>query len=374
MKSNHKIFSILFILAVLLIAGCNSNQDNNVVETTSPIKVGFMAPLSGEATSYGQNSIAGAQLAVNEFNAKGGVNGRKIELIAEDDKCSAEGVNAIQKLINLNDVTGIIGPACSGSGGPALPIAQAAGVPTVIISASAPHLAKIGDYIFRIYPSDAFQGKYAAEFMYNTLGKKKVAIVYVQNDWGQGIKEVFIKRFEELGGEVVLDAGVAQDARDFKTEITKMKTNGAEIAYIPLYPASGIAAVKQMKELNVNIPIFGGDSFAGDEFIKSEYTDGVIYSVAVVNTPEDFKARVRSVSGFENLNPNLFASLGYDAANVLLNGIKRAGTDKVAIKNVLQQTSMQGVSTELIEFDQDGDLKKAEYEVKVVKNKEAVNY
>ena len=377
MKIEYKVLSIVFLLAILFIAGCSSenNQVNGKsIQDTSPIKIGFLAPLSGEAASYGQHSLGGASLAVNEINAQGGINGRKIELKPEDDKCSSAGVEAIQKLINVDEVTGIVGPVCSASGGPALPIAQNSGIPTVIIGASAPHLPKIGDYIFRVYPSDAFQGKFAAEFMFNTLGKRKVGILYVQNDWGQGIKEVFAKRFKELGGKVVVEEGVVQEARDFKTQLTKMKSEAVDAIYLPVYPASGIEAAKQIKELNLNVPIFGGDSFAGDEFIQSGYTEGVMYSVAKVNTPEDFKAKVKSIKGFENSDPNLFDSLGYDATKVLLNAMQKAGTNKVQIMQALKQTSLKGVSIDLIEFDQDGDLKKADYEVKVVKDKKVVNY
>ncbi|MBI3335780.1 MAG: ABC transporter substrate-binding protein, partial [Candidatus Portnoybacteria bacterium] len=158
---------------------------------SEPIKLGYIGPLTGELADGGEAGLAGATLAVKEINDAGGVLGRQLELVAEDDKCSAEGVNAMNKLVNIDKVVAITGPDCSASGGPALPIAQKAGVPVVVRWASAPHLTKIGDYIFRVYPSDAFQGKFIAEFLYNDLGKKKAAVVYVKNDWGQGIHDVF---------------------------------------------------------------------------------------------------------------------------------------------------------------------------------------
>jgi branched-chain amino acid transport system substrate-binding protein len=341
--------------------------------TKEPIKIGVLAPLTGEAASFGQNSLAGVNLAVKEINDQGGINGRKVEIVAEDDKCSAEGVNAMNKLINVDKVIGIIGPVCSASGGPSLPIAQNSGVPA-IITASAPHLTKIGDYIFRVYPSDAFQGKVAAEFMFNKLGKKKVAIVYVKNDWGEGIKEVFKSRFKELGGEIVYEGGVVQDQKDFRTEITKVKSSGVEALYFPVYPANGISAFKQFKEMALNIPVVGGDAFDGEEVIKSDYSDGIIYTVAKINIPEDFKVKINSLPGFENLQVNMMAPLGYDSAKVLFLAIEKAGVDRQKIKEILKTTSYQGISNPLIEFDENGDLKNPAFEVKIIKNKQSAPY
>ena len=342
--------------------------------TKESIKIGILVPLTGEAASWGQNSLAGITLATKEINDKGGINGMKIEIIAEDDKCSAEGVNAMNKLVNVDKVISILGPICSASAGPSLPIAQNSDVPVVIIAASAPHLTKIGDYIFRVYPSDAFQGQIGADFIFNKLGKKKVAIVYVKNDWGEGIKEVFKSRFKELGGEIVYEGGVLQDQKDFRTEITKVKSSGAEALYFPVYPANGISAFKQFKEMALKIPVVGGDAFDGEEVVKSEYSDGVIYTVPKINIPEDFKSKIKSLAGFENLQVSIAAPLGYDAARVLFSAIEKAGPDRQKIKEVLKTTSYQGISNPLIEFDENGDLKNPAFEVKIIKNKQSVPY
>jgi len=342
--------------------------------TKEPIKIGLLAPLTGEAASWGQNSLAGVTLAVKEINDKGGINGRKIEIVAEDDRCSAEGVNAINKLINIDKVIGILGPICSASGGPSLPIAQNSGVPVVIIAASAPHLTKIGDYIFRVYPSDAFQGRVAADFIFNKLSKKKVAIVYVKNDWGEGIKEVFKTRFKELKGEIVYEDGVLQDQKDFKTEITKVKSSGAETLYLLVYPNVGIIFIKQMKEMNLNIPVVGPTVFGEEVFTKSEISEGVFHTAPKVNIPEDFKSKIKSLPGFENLQISIAAPLGYDAAKVLFLAIEKAGLDKQKIKEALKTTSYQGISNSLIEFDENGDLKNPAFDVKIIKNKQSVLY
>jgi len=364
------------VVAIIVIGGIwyGVGKKPTAPTTKEPIKIGVLVPLTGEAASWGQNSLAGITLATKEINDKGGINGRKVEIIAEDDRCSAEGVNAINKLINIDKVTGILGPICSASAGPSLPIAQNSGVPVVILTASAPHLTKIGDYIFRVYPSDAFQGRVGADFIFNKLGKKKVAIIYVKNDWGEGIKEVFKTRFKELGGEIVYEGSVLQDQKDFRTEITKVKSSGAEALYFPVYMANGISAFKQFKEMALKIPVVGGDAFDGEEVVKSDYSDGIIYTVPKINIPEDFKSKIKSLAGFENLQVSIAAPLGYDAARVLFLAIEKAGPDKQKIKEALKTTSYQGISNPLIEFDENGDLKNPALEVKIIKNKQSVPY
>lgn len=370
-----RIIGVLTLIALLVVAGCTSTPTGNVTgPKKEDIKIGLLLPLTGEAASWGQNALAGITLATNKVNAKGGINGQKIKLIAEDDGCSPDSVSAIQKLINVDQVTAILGPICSAAAGPAVPIAQQNGVPTVMVAASAPDLTKTGDFIFRVYPSDAFQGKEGAEFIFNKLGNKEVAVVYVQNDWGEGIKNVFIQHFESLGGKVVYEAGVTQAATDLRTELTKIENSGAEVLYFPVYPNNGLAGFKAAKEMGLDLTIVGADAFAGEEVVQSGFGDGVIYSVPKIEGPDSFNAQINSVPGFADLQISIAAPLGYDAAGVMFSAIQKAGTDRAAIKSALQQTSYPGVSTELIEFDSIGDLKSAIYEFNTIQNKESVPY
>lgn len=372
------------MISMFLIAGCSNEQSSgNVVKsqpTTSPatsqgdIKLGWIGPLTGEAASFGQNALAGATLAVNEINAQGGINGRQIKLITEDDKCSASGVEAMQKLVNVNNVDVIAGPVCSASAGPALPVAAQAGTPVMMFTASAPGLTALGDRIFRVYPSDSFQGVEAAKFVYNTLGAHKVAVVYVQNDWGVGIQKVFDDSFKALGGEIVYESGVAQNAADFRTEVTKIKDSGAQAVFAPLHPAEGVNFVKQSTETGLKIPLMGGDAWSGDEFVKSGSVEGSLFMVSKVETPDLFKQKVHTVKGYESLDVSFVASLGYDSVKVMAAAMQKVGTDKAKIAQELYGITYHGVSSPTIEFDSQGDLKQAVFEVKRVTNKEAVNY
>ncbi len=375
-----KTTSIIIGLIIFILVGLgiyySVNKKSITPDSGEKIKIGISAPLTGEVASWGQNAVAGAELAVREINSLGGINGRLIELIIEDDKCvSVNGVNSFNKLINVDEVTAIAGPICSPVGGAALPIAQQNKVPVVIITASNPMLTKIGDYIFRIYPSDSLQGKIGADFIFNTLGKRKVAVIYVKNDWGQGIKEVFINRFKELGGEIVYEDNVLQESNDLRTQLSKVKNSGAEALYFPVYPANAISGFKQIKELGLNIPIVGGDSFGGEEVVKSEFSDGVIYTIPKINNPEEFIAKIKSLPGKENLQVSIAAPLGYDAIKILAKVIQKVGTNKKLIRDELANLYYQeGVSNPIIEFDENGDLKEGKFEIKIIKDKTSIDY
>jgi branched-chain amino acid transport system substrate-binding protein len=362
---------IVIILAVVIgaLAYWQSNKNTN-----QSIKIGLSVPLTGEAASWGQNALAGVTLATNEINEKGGIDGKKIELITEDNKCTAEGANNFNKFINVDKVIGILGPVCSAAAGPALPIAQSSGTPTIIIAASAPDLTKIGDYIFRVYPSDAYQGKVGAEFVYNTLSKKKVAIEYVNNENGQGLMNSFKPAFQNLGGEVVYENGVLQSETDFKTDIAKIKASGADVLYLPVYPANAIAALKQIKEAGLSIAVVGADAMYGQEVVDSGYAEGVIYTVPKINLPEDFTTKINALAGYNDLKVTVIAPLSYDAANIMYSAIKSAGLHKNAIKDAIAKTSMPGVSNPTITFDNNRDVSNPAFDIMVIRGKESVKY
>lgn len=365
---------VISIIFAIVVAGIGHGILQGVTgPSEEPIRIGYIGPLTGEAASVGEPGLGGAELAVKEINGAGGVLGRSLTLIAEDDKCSAEGVNAIKKLVEVDRVLAITGPDCSASGGPALPVAQEAGVPVVVRWASAPHLTKIGDYIFRVYPSDAFQGEFVAEFIFNTLKQKRAAVVYVKNDWGQGIKEVFINRFRELGGDIAYEDGVSQESRDLRTQLAKVKEAKVDVFFFPVYMANGVAGLKQAKELGLKMPIIGGDAFDATEVLQSPGGEGVMYSVAVIQNQEDFQKRVTAATGKKA--DKITAPMAYDAVKIIAAAVEKAGRlDKKAVRDALAATSYEGISSPLIEFDENGDLKAAQFEVKIIRDGKAEPY
>jgi len=365
---------VLVVLIVLLAVLPGNKNTGKTIDNKEPIRLGLMGPLTGEAASWGQNALAATTLAVKEINEAGGINGRMIEIYAEDDKCTADSVNAITKLINIDQVDVIVGPVCSSSAGPAMPIVQQNEIPVIMWTVSAPKITEIGDNIFRIYPTDTFQGKVGAELIYNELGKKKVAVIYVKNEWGEGLQEYFDQTFTSLGGEIVYKTSVLQKETDFKTEISKIKESGAEAIYAALYPNTGISFSKQMNEMGVSLPVVGGDALSGEEVVTSGYTEGLIVTVPKVDTPEELKTKLKELPGFESLQVSFVAPLAYDAANMMALAIGRSEDKGTEIKEEIAKMSYKGISNPIIEFDEVGDLKTVIFDILIVKDNEAVLY
>jgi branched-chain amino acid transport system substrate-binding protein len=370
MQNNKWLGGLVLVVVVIGAFWWASTNNKDVSSETGPIKIGVTVPLSGEAASYGESARAGALLAQKEINDAGGVNGRPIELVFEDDKCTPAGVSAIQKLINVDKVNAVIGPVCSSVAGAAVPVARQAGTPTIMIGASAPGLAGGADSIFSGYASDTFQGKFAAEYAYNTLGARKVAVLYTNNDWGSGIRGVFVKRFTELGGQVAFDEGVPQTATDMRSQVTKIKSAAPDLVYIPLYPAGALVAVKQLKEAGVAAKMFGGDGLVADEFLKSGVSEGVMFVTGAVRNTDDFKAKIKASSG---VDANIIAPLAYDALKVYAKVMAEKGTDaKDVVEGLNNITYTVGVSFPTISFDENGDLEGATYDVQVARSGKAV--
>lgn len=370
-QSTKWVVGIIVVVAVVAV-GYFVSKGPNEPASTEPIKIGLVAPMTGEAASYGEAAFGGATLAVKEINDAGGIKGRKIELVVEDDQCSSAGANAITKLVSVSDVTAFIGPVCSASAGPGLPIAQNDKTPVILIGASAPALTKVGDYIFRNYPSDAFQGKFAAEFVYNTLGKKKTAVIFVKNDWGQGIRDVFVERYKQLGGEIVYDEGVVQDATDLRTQITKAKTANPEILYFPVYPQNGVAGLKQIKQLGLTATVVGGDAFVEKTIIELPEAEGVLYTEGKINNPDGFQTKVKQLTG---KNTNIITPYAYDAIKILARVMEKVGTNQKAIRDELAKTVYRdSIAVPVVEFDANGDLKAADFAVKVIRGGTSVEY
>lgn len=345
------------------------------VKNTNSIKIGVSASLTGDSAIYGQSSLAGIELATKEINENGGVNGKKIELIVEDDKGSPQEIaNVVNKLINIDKVVSIIISSGSGATSVAVPITQRNGIPTVVSNATAPSITQTGNYIFRVIPSDSSQGKFAADFIYKKLNKNSVAILYVKNAWGEGLKNEFKKGFLALSGKITYEGSILETDKDLKAELFKVKNSKAETLYFPAYPTSALIGFKQIKELGINIPVIGGDAIDGSEILQDSVSEGIMYTLPKINSPEEFVGKINSLKGFENLKPNIGAATSYDGAKILFETIGRAGLDKVIIKNEMSKTYYSGVSNPIIEFDENREIKNPTFEVRVIKNQRAATY
>lgn len=336
-----------------------------------PIKIGFIGPLTGDASSIGTVNKAAVEVAVEEVNKAGGINGRPLEVIYEDGQCNAKAaINAANKLINVNKVPVVIGGLCSTETAAFAPAAMKNKVVVFSYGSSAPSLSKTGKYFFRSYPSDAFQGKFAAEYAYNTLKARKVAMVYHISEWGTGIKEVFEKRFKELGGKILGAEGTPQENRDYRTPLTKIKNLGADLIYFPAYPEGSIVALKQAQEIGIKTRILGADAWGDPKLQQAVSGKGdLLFTEPDTPLSEGFKTKVTTKSGGKEVP--LGSAQAYDNVKIIAEVMKKAGADTEKIQEMLRQLRYTGVSG-TVAFDQNGDVTTAKYVVKRIEGGKAV--
>ena len=281
MERNKKLWIVgIIVVAILIIIGVSSNKGP---KETGPIKIGFVAPLTGDVAGIGQNMKAATELAISEINKNGGINGRLITLIAEDGKCDGkEAVTAVTKLINIDKVPVIIGGACSSETVAPAPIAEKAKVVMLSPLSSNPSITTAGDYIFRNYASDSFQGVKAAEFAVNTLKSKNIAVLSCMSDWCQGLQQEFKNKAVSLGAKIAVEEKYDdKNTNDLKTQLAKIKAANPDLVYFVGYTDGTIIGLKQAKELGLNVKFLGGDAWNDPKIITNAgaASEGIIYLV-----------------------------------------------------------------------------------------------
>ncbi|MFO0780480.1 MAG: ABC transporter substrate-binding protein [Candidatus Gracilibacteria bacterium] len=343
------------------------------------MKIGGILPLSGDGAAYGEPLQKVAQIALDEVNAKGGVQGKKLEIIWEDGKCNGnDAAIAANKLINIDKVKVIYGGFCSSETLAVAPIAEAAKVVVLSPGSSSPDITNAGQYIFRNYPSDATQGKVLAEGA-KEKGFKKVGVLSEQNDYTLGIQRVFDAKFKELGGEVVTSTYLPDDT-DFRTSLLKLKSEGVDALLVdPQTPAKADLIFKQLEEMKWDVKLMGNDVVAGYQDLISKYAklvEGMVVAEFTYDkeNPEFKKlaAKFKEVAGKE-LPYGTYASTCYDAVYILQEALEKSGNDAEAIKTYLAGIKDRKGLGGSLTFDENGDPK-AGHSLEMVKDGKVAAY
>ncbi len=341
-------FLLALAFAATIASGCKpaDSSASDHENATGPIKVGEYASLTGSEAAFGQSSHRGTQLAVAEINQAGGVLGRPVELITEDNQSKAgESATIVKKLISRDKVVAVLGEVASGRSLEAAPICQAAGIPMVSPSSTNPKVTEVGDHVFRVCFIDPFQGQLLADFAKRTLKARRVAILSdVSAPYSVGLAEFFRKAFTEGGGEIVAEQKYASRDKDFRAQLTAIKAGAPDAIFVPGYYTEAGLIVTQARQLGLTIPIFGGDGWEAPELIQiaGSALENTYYSTHY--SPEADDPNVRAfVKAFQAMyngdTPDAMAALGYDSAMVLFDAIKRAGsTDPAKIREALAAT------------------------------------
>lgn len=338
------------LLAVLILTGvgCSKGNDGDHDDT---IVIGWMGPLSGGAAAFGESIKQGVELAYERNHQ---VSGKNIEVVFEDTKCGAkEAVTGINKLISSEHVTAIIGEVCSDATIAAAPIAEQNGVVMISAASTNPDISASGDYIFRTVPSDTLQGDFGAKYVY-THGFKRLAVLHGNDSYGNGFKDVLTEKFAGWGGEVVAAEAVEAEATDVRTQLTKIKQANPDALYIITNsPETAISALKQAKELGLNVQIFGSEGLKENSIVNGAEgaAEGMIVT-AVSGGSSNFVSDHLAKFGAE---PGPFAAQGYDAYMAIIDAIEKGNTTSEQIKNYLYNISFEGVSGN-IKFDKNGDV------------------
>ncbi len=350
---------VLLLIAFVFVSMCfaGGNQEESSSES---IKIGFIGPLTGDYANYGTLCKQAVQMAIEEINANGGINGVEIKLYAEDSEGDPQkALAAMEKLSSSDKVCAIIGPVLTGEAFSVAERAEAEGIVIITPSASHKDITNIGEYIFRTTPSDGLQGEVAGKYWYEVLGYRKLAVLYAKNDYSQGLYESMSEAFTAEGGKIVATATFMVGDKDFKTQLTNLKNTDAEAIYIPDYTAEMAQILEQASQLGIDKPFLSGDGFLSEEIytLAGQYTDGVIYTASAKITESDknkvFKENYTAKWG---VGPDSFASNAYDATYILASVIEKVGTNRAAIKNGMQQVKdFEGVNG-IINFAENGDL------------------
>ena len=338
-------------------AGCGGGNEAKSDE----IKIGANFEMTGNVANYGNATLEGLKLAIKEANDAGGVNGKKISLVEVDNKSEAsESVNAATKLISDDKVKLIVGPAVTANVIAESQVATDNKIPVLAPDATSPAVTvengQVKDFIFRSCFIDPQQGDVMAKFAIDKL-KAKTAVVYIDNssDYSKSLGQVFKEKFEAAGGKVVMQEAFLQKDQDFKAALTKIKTANADVIFIPAYYEEVGTIVKQARELGITQPLLGTDGW--DDFKVADIAgvdalNNTFFSTHYSDKDESVKAFIDAFTKEYNHAPNVFAALGYDAGKLLVDAIKRAGSDDpVKIKDAIAATKELQVGTGIITMD-----------------------
>jgi branched-chain amino acid transport system substrate-binding protein len=349
---------LVLVMVASVLAGCGGT-------TGGTVKVALVFPMTGDAATFGQSSKEGAELAIKEWNDKGGINGQKIEWVIGDDRCDPqEARNAANKVVTQDKVKFIVGAVCSSA---SIPISEVAGANKVIqVSPTSTNpLVTVDEkgvvkpYIYRACFIDPFQGTVMANFATNNLKAKTAAVVLDQgNDYVRGLAEFFKAQFEKNGGKIAVWETYTKDDTDFSAVLSKVAAAKPDVFFIPDYYAKVSLIAKQAKEKGITAPLLGGDGWDSSQ-LDVVATEGGYYSnhydpsdtrPIVVDWLAKYAAAYKGSDGKGKV-PDALATLAYDAANLLFTGIKNAGsTDPDKVRAAMDAISFDAVSGK-ITFD-----------------------
>lgn len=329
----------------LSLTSCKKKEGSLNDASSGTILIGEVGSMTGAEATFGISTHQGIELAVKQVNSKGGVKGKKLQVISLDDQGKPEeAATAVTKLINQNGVTAILGEVASSRSMAMAPIAQNNQVPMVSPSSTNPKVTELGNYIFRVCFIDPFQGHVMAKFALESLKIKKVAVLRdVKNDYSVGLANFFTDTFKKGGGAVVVDQSYSAGDIDFKSQLTAIRGKSPDAIFVPGYYTEVGLIARQARELGIKVPLMGGDGWdspklreIGGAAMNNSYFSNHYSSEDKTPHVQQFISQYKEAYG---VVPDGLSAMGYDAAMVLVDAMTRAPSlDKKAIRDALAAT------------------------------------
>ena len=335
MKRNSKVWLGLALLSVVLFS-CAKKED--------VVILGEFGSLTGGTATFGKSTQKGIEMALEEVNKAGGIQEKPVRIVVEDDQSKPEeAATAVKKLVNQDKVLVVLGEVASSRSLAGAPICQEAKVPMITPASTNPKVTQVGDFIFRVCFIDPFQGEVMAKFARNTLKASKAAILKdIKNDYSVGLAQFFTETFKNLGGSVITEESYSEGDIEFRAQLTALKAKKPEVIFIPGYYTEVGLIARQARDLGITVPLIGGDGWDSPRLIEigGKALENTYYSNHY--TPDDPRPEVQKfLSDFKakyNEIPDAMAPLGYDAARIAFDAIKRSGIlDDKNIKDAYRQ-------------------------------------
>lgn len=360
---NKKLVAICTVfMFMLLMAGCGSSSTTS---QSKEIVIGLTAPMTGDSAEYGLVFKNAVDLAIEKVNNKGGINGKMLKLTVGDSKAEAkEAANIAQKFVSDNSIQAVIGDFTSTAALAGAPIYQKGGLVQLSPTSSHPDFTKTGTYMFRNIATQEVEGPILAEYAVNNLHKKKIAIIYINNDWGVVAKDNFMKKAQQLEAEIVaVEPYLPEQGKDFSAIITKISEKNPDLLFLGCMYTDGALIAQQARKANFMVDLMGTGSLYSEELIKlgGSAVEGLSVTCSFYpgeNRPEvqDF---VKSYQEKYGKMPTMFAAQAYDAANMIIEAIKQGGTDRKSLRDKLAVLKDFPGVTGLTSFDENRNVNKA---------------
>lgn len=322
--TSHTLLIVVLVLLIVLPVGCSKKKAE-----VKAVKIGVVLPLTGDGAAYGKKEKNGIELAVQQANASGGINREKIDVIYEDSQgIPAPAVSAIQKLINIEKTQVIIGGAFSSPTLAMVPIANQNNVVIMSPSASSPKLSGSSPFFFRVWPSDTSEGSKMAEIAINQLKLSKFSVIYGNNDYALGLKNVFVAKIKDMGKQVVSVEAYNEGDSDFRAQLTKIKEKSPDAIYMAGYYAEFAKILNQAKELGIKAQFLSCGTFHEPEILKlaGSSAEGVVFVQPYFDRNSNDPVTKEFVTAYEKqfkIEAGVYAAHGYDAARVILEVMKQ---------------------------------------------------